>query len=196
MAVPVIRTVRSPTNVSMPAPVTCPTPPKSTKLMKRFYEPLVLQYVLDPTRGSHIRLEPLGSPDESEADDCKLRRSFVDTLAYICDFQRGGATVTAIALEMRSEGVVFWVAANEDVKQEVVLSLEEILRNLACQAGLDGVVDEESTPRVTESTFRGVVELGMPRMEAYWQLIQGPLERCLQVLQGEHSCDSGELIST
>jgi hypothetical protein len=162
--------------------------------MKRFYEPLVLQHILDPTRGSHIRWEPLGSLDESEVDDCKLRRSFVDSLAYICDFQKGGATVTAIALETRPAGeVVFWVAANEDVKKKVVLSLKGILKNLACRADLDGLVGEEPTERVTESTFRRVVELGMPRLKAYWQLMQGPLERCLKILESEQS--RGELIS-
>jgi hypothetical protein len=174
----------------MPAPVTCPTQPTSTKLMKRFYEPLVLQYILDPTRGSHIRLEPLGSQDESEVDDCKLRRSFVDDLAYICDFEKGGGTVTAIALETRPEGVVFWVAANEDVKTKVVQSLEGILKNLACR---DGLVGEKSTERVIESTFTSAVELGMPRVKAYWQLMQGPLERCLKILESEQS--SGKSIS-
>jgi len=184
-----------PNSASMPAPATRPTPPESTKLMKRFYEPLVLQHVLDPTRGSHIHREPLGSLDESELDNCKLRRSFVDSLAYICDFQKAGtgATVTAIALEMRPAGVVFWVAANEDVERKVVLSLEGILKNLAGLDGLDGVVDEESTVTVEESTFRLAVELGMPRVKAYWQLLQGPLERCLKILEGEQS--KGESIS-
>ena len=179
-----------PNSASMPAPATRPTPPESTKLMKRFYEPLVLQHVLDPTRGSHIHCEPLGSPDKSELNNCNLRRSFVNSLAYICDYQKGGATVTAIALEMRPAGVVFWVAANEDVEGKVVLSLEGILKNLA---GLDGVVDEESTVTVEESTFRLAVELGMPRVKAYWQLLQGPLERCLKILEGEQS--KGESIS-
>ena len=89
----------------------------------------------------------------------------MDSLAYICDFQKGGATVTAVALEKRLANVVFWVMANEDVKLKVVLSLEGILKHLA---GLDGVADEESIARVVESTFRWVVELGMPQMKAYW----------------------------
>jgi hypothetical protein len=158
--------------------------------MKRFCEPLVLQYVLDPIRGSHIRLEPPNSLDESEVDQCTLRRSFVESLAYICDFQKGGTTVAAVALEMRPAG---WVAANEDVKTEVVLSLEGILKNLARWAqGGDDVVDGESTARAIESTFIPVVELGMPRVKAYWELMQRPLERCPNILESEQS--RGELI--
>jgi len=177
----------------MPALAICPTPDKSTKLMKRFYEPLVLQHILDPTRGDHIQCEPLDTQDESELGDCKLRRSFVDSLAYICDFDKGGATVTAIALEKRPAGVVFWVAANESVNGRVVLSLEEILKGLV-GLGLDGVVDKESTAKVEESTFRRAVELGMPRVKAYWKLMQGPLERCLNILESEQN--KGELISS
>jgi hypothetical protein len=184
-------------NVSMPAPATPPTPLSlSPKLMKRFYEPLVLQHVLDPIRGSRIGCEFLSSLDESELDNRKLRRSFVNSLAYICDFKKGGATVTAIALETRPAGVVIWVAANETVKKNVVLSLEEILKSLAGLDGLDGVVDKESTAAVEESTFRRAVELGMPRVKAYWKLVQGPLERCLKILEDELEQSKGELISS
>ena len=118
-----------------------PSPCQTTgKLMRRFYEPLILQHVLGPTRGDRIQCEPLDTLDESELDNWNLRRSFLDRLAYICDFKKGGATVTAIALEQRPAGVVFWVVANENVKGNVVKALEKILKGLV---GLDGTTGDE-----------------------------------------------------
>ena len=158
---------------------TRPSHRKATdKLMMRFYEPLVLQHVLGPTRGDRIQCEPLDSPDESN-----LRRSFLNHLAYICDFRKGGATVTAIALEQRPAGVVFWVVANENVKDKVVKALKKILNGLA---GLDDTTDEQ-TATVEESIFRCAAELGMPRVKTYWQFMQDSLKKCLGVLESEQN---------
>ena len=173
-----------------------PTRPRhrkaADKLMMRFYEPLVLQHVLGPTRGDRIQCEPLDSLDESELDNGNLRRSFLNQLAYICDFKTGGATVTAIALEQRPTGVVFWVVANENVKEKVVKALGEILKDLA---GLDGGTTRERAATVEERTFRQAAELGMPRLKSYRKLMQGPLEECLKILnrEPENEQDKGEL---
>ena len=175
---------------------TSPTSPKhrkaADKLMMRFYEPLVLQHALGPTRGDRIQCEPLDNQDESELDDGKLRRSFLNNLAYICDFERGGATVTAIALEQRVAGVVFWVVANENVKDKVVKTLEEILKGLA---GLDGTTREREE-RVEERTFRYAAKLGMPRLKSYRKAMQESLKKCLRILDSEPESeqDKGELV--
>jgi hypothetical protein len=161
--------------------------------MMRFYEPLVLQHVLGPTRGDRIQCEPLDSLDESELDNGNLRRSFLNLLAYICDFKRGGATVTAIALEEKPAGVVFWVVANESVKDKVVEALDEILKGLA---GLDSTTGDEQAATVEERTFRCAAELGMPRVKTYWQSMQASLRKCLKVLETEPESEQnkGKLI--
>jgi len=172
---------------------TRPSPRKAAdKLMMRFYEPLVLQHVLGPTRGDRIQCEPLDSLDESELDS-NLRRSFLNYLAYICDFKKGGATVTAIALEQRPAGVVFWVVANENIKDKVVKALKEILKGLA---GLDGTTRDEQAATVEEKTFRCAAELGMLRVKTYWQFMQESLRKCLKVLESETESEQnkGEFI--
>jgi len=157
--------------------------------MMRFYEPLVLQHVLGPTRGDRIQCEPLDSLDESDLDNWNLRRSFLNHLAYICDFKKGGATVTAIALEQRPAGVVFWIVANANVDDNVVKALKEILNGLA---GLDGTTGDEQAAAVEERTFRCAAELGMPRVKVYWQSMQKSLRKCIGVLESEQN--NGELI--
>ena len=176
-----------------------PTAPRATprkpadKLMMRFYEPLVLQHVLDNTRGSHIPCQPPDVQDESELDNCKLRRSFLNQLAYICDFKKGGDTVTAIALEETPAGVVFWVAANRGVKDKVVSFLEGILKSLA---NLGGAAAVKSTAEAEDSIFRCVVEFGQPRVKAYWGLMQKKMDRCLTVLgKSESQSDKGKSIN-
>ena len=163
------------------------------KLMKRFYEPLVLQHVLGPTHSDCTQCEPLDSLDKSELDNCNLQRLFLNYLTYICDFKRGGATVTAIALEQKPAGVVFWVVVNVNVKDNVIKALEEILKGLA---GLDGTTGDEQAAMVEERIFRCAAELGIPRVKSYWQSFQESLTKCLRVLDREPESEQtkGELV--
>jgi hypothetical protein len=158
--------------------------------MRRFYEPLVLQHVLGHTRGSRIPCEQLRSEDGSELDDCTLRRSFVDSLAYLCDYEKGGPTVTAIALESTPEGVVFWAAANQNVRKKVDPFLHDILKVMA---GLGRAATEESLAAAEASTFRRAVNFGRHRVKTYWRFMQEPLEKCLKAL-GRYDSDKGELV--
>src|ERR1700683_2896355 len=94
---------------------TCPGPCKAIdKLMMQFYEPLVLQHILGPTYSDCIQCKLLDNLDESELDNWNLRHSFLNYLTYICNFKKGGTTITAIALKQWPAGVVFWVVANEN----------------------------------------------------------------------------------
>jgi hypothetical protein len=161
--------------------------------MRQFYKPLILQHVLDPTCSNRIQCGPLDGLDESELDNCNLQCSFLDRLAYICDFKKGGATVTAIALKQRPVGVVFWVVANENVKGNIVKALKNILKGLA---GLDGTTGNEWVAMVEEKTFRCAAKLGMPQVESYWHSMQVSLRECLKVLEKEPESEQnkGELI--
>ena len=40
---------------------------------------------------------------------CELKRNFLNQLAYVCDYIKGGDTVTAIALEAQPPLVTFWM---------------------------------------------------------------------------------------
>jgi hypothetical protein len=149
---------------------------RDEKLLKRFYEPLALQHALSeargtgpPCHGDHILRD---GQDESEMDH---RHSLVDMLAYVCDYQKGGETVTAIALEQRLEGVVFWIATNEGVEEKVTRFLKELLQSLA---DLDGAVAKASE----KMTLKRIVEFGKKRLEAYWKIVQRLSKRCQEVL--------------
>jgi hypothetical protein len=157
------------------------------KLMMRFYEPLVIQHILGETRGPRIPREP---PDVEpfQLDDCMLLRSFTDSLAYLCDYRKDGATVTAVALESRP-AVVFWVAANELDETKVNTFLETTLKVLA---DLGVSTSRASVEEAKEKIFRLAVEFGMERLIKYRQSLLETLKKYLNFL-GARENNRGEL---
>ncbi|KIV94910.1 hypothetical protein PV10_02631 [Exophiala mesophila] len=81
----------------------------NSKLLSRFYAPLTLLKVLDPCRGAQ---QPDLILDTSFNEQATLWRDFLDQLAYLCDFEKGGDTVTAIAVQRNAEYPIFWLATN------------------------------------------------------------------------------------
>ena len=147
--------------------------------MKRFYEPLVLQDALGRTRGDHIPRSPLDDSDEPYSDEWRLRRQFIESLAFICDYKKGGTTVTAVALEETPAATVFWVVSNDGVTTEVTTFLEDMLRDLAHV----NEVDATSLKETEENIFTRIVDFGKERVQAYGQFLQKPLEKCLGVIE-------------
>jgi len=162
-----------------PRPFRC----AADKLMMRFYEPLVIQHILGETRGPRIPREP---PDVEpfQLDDCMLRRSFVDSFAYLCDYRKDGATVTAVALESRPAGVTFWVAVNELDETKVKTFLDTILKILA-DLGIS--TSKKSIEEAKEEIFRLAVEFGMERLRKYQRSLLETLEKYLKFLNASEN---------
>ena len=99
------------------------------KLFHRFYEPLVLLYVLDPTQGSH---RPRSGADEALGDlsSQELRRRLMGVLAYLCDSDKGGSTFTAIGVT--SEPLTYHIASNKTPKPVIVQYLNTMFWSLTC----------------------------------------------------------------
>ncbi|KAI8944734.1 hypothetical protein F4801DRAFT_172088 [Xylaria longipes] len=76
-----------------------------SKLWNRFYEPLILLRVLGQTRGDH-------SPRLQEQPLYRV----LNNLSYLCDYDKGGSTTTAIGLEDDPAKYKFWVASNDAKK--------------------------------------------------------------------------------
>lgn len=148
------------------------------RLLKRFYEPLVLLHVLD--RNSEQRVpRSLDIRDSSDMELRELRRTFLDQLAYVCDKIKGGDTVTAIALEARPAGVVFWVASNSGVSTPTMKFLNQVLCSLKRLA----TCQTESARSTAEAELcQKCIEFSTRRVKAYQKLLQKPMELCLQNL--------------
>lgn len=83
--------------------------PVSLKLEKSFYESLVVLAILGKSRGANILShdEYHRDLDSSESNPQRLRRAYVRSLAYLCDYEKGGDSATAIAIQTTPRGLVY-----------------------------------------------------------------------------------------
>lgn len=94
------------------------------RLIHRFYESLILAKILVPAEGSHISIL------EDTFGQQFTRRRLLRNLAFICDFEKGGDTTTAIAIEERHDTFNFWVGCNTDPTKRIIPFLISVLCTL------------------------------------------------------------------
>ena len=145
---------------------------KRKKLLHRFYEPLVLLYVLDRTQGDHIlRQDPERLPS-GEISLQELQRNLLDALSYVCDFDKGGDTTTAIAAA--SAPLTYYVASNKDAAEEAV----PFLRSLLMRLGELYNVDPQRLSESENSILKYCVDFSGKRVKTYWRFLRDSLTKC------------------
>ncbi|KAH7327781.1 hypothetical protein B0I35DRAFT_472553 [Stachybotrys elegans] len=82
-----------------------------TRLLHRFYEPLILLEALGKTRAPPDRPDVL-------LDSRSRRRRIQDNLAYLCDTEKGGTTTSATGFELTAAGITLWIASNGAAAQK------------------------------------------------------------------------------
>lgn len=130
------------------------------KLLRRFYEPLILLSVLDPTRGAQ---RPDLITDRGLQGRQKLWRSFLDQLSFLCDAKKGGDTVTAIAAQRTVEHTVFWLASNSNARRKAKNHVEWILSRLNNLYE----ADLEETVRIENDITTRCIEFSSARINTY-----------------------------
>ncbi|KAF5660341.1 hypothetical protein FCIRC_12143 [Fusarium circinatum] len=96
---------------------------KYTRILSRLFEFLALFHILKRANGPHTIPRP---PTDLQG----LRRRFLSSLCFFCDYQKGGKTTTSIALESLENGVVFWIASNVSPNDRVIEFLSIVLESL------------------------------------------------------------------
>ena len=76
----------------------------SRKLLRRFYEPLLLLSALGQIRGQ--RIKPESDANSISPNIQKLRRSFVDGIAYICAYEK--VRVALLPLPLNRPHKAYW----------------------------------------------------------------------------------------
>ena len=89
-------------------------------------------------------------------------------MAYICDFRKGGSTVTAVALQKTYQGVTFWLAANETVKPKVTKFLRDILETLK--------KTKDQSDMVERQLIQKIVAFNEERLVYYWSIVDIELD--------------------
>ena len=148
------------------------------KLLHRFYEPLVLLHVLDNIQGDHIARAGSENPSLDGIPQNELRRRFLDSLSYICDSEKGGDTITAIAAAMPP--LTYYVACNKTPKANVISFLRSTLKQLGSVYGPDGRLCLEVENKVLEDC----VTFSQKRIKTYWKFLKCSLKKCRDSSQG------------
>jgi len=157
------------------------------KCLHRFYEPLVLLFALDPIQGDHLYLDCDRIPVD-EATPKELRRRFLNSLSYICDYKKGGDTVTAIGAA--NSPLRYYVACNKTPKEEVKRFLEAVFSQLG------QIYDMEPEERIKAESMilESCAKYSKPRIETYRRCLQGSLRECNTILQ-DNSMVVGKFLS-
>lgn len=156
------------------------------RLGRRFYEPLVLLNLLD--RNGEQRI--LNCPSEDDitplSQTRELRRDFLRQLAYVCDYVKGGDTVTAIALQKEPSNVTFWVASNKNISKNTISFLRGILTTLQC------ILSSEKDCSVIENEIsQRCIAFNLKRLKEYQILMRKYLIKCLVELKSAEEIEGG-----
>lgn len=153
----------------------------SNKVLYRFYEPLTLLYVLDRTQGDHIKRAGTETSSLEEISKQELRRRFLDSLSYMCDFKKGGDTVTAIAVA--SGPLRYHMSCNKGPEDKVTKFVKSVLATLA-------TVYSQSAQQRTETEndlLTKCSSFSEARLTAYWKILQSSLEKCWESAKHDKS---------
>ncbi|KAJ3570751.1 hypothetical protein NPX13_g5625 [Xylaria arbuscula] len=121
----------------------------------------------------------------SENKSVNTCRDFLNSFAYICDFKRGGSTVTAAALQRLSGSHILWLAANEGISKHVEAYAEQ-LRRLLVEINTTNLSD------LRNALFSLAVEKCGPRIKSYRDKVQDLAKRCKSHLAKGPSTPGGK----
>lgn len=150
------------------------------KLLHRFYEPLVLLFALDRVQGDHLYSESDRLPLD-DITDKELRRRFLNSLSYICDYQKGGDTTTAIGAAVSP--LCYHVASNKTPREKVKTFLEFIFSRLEQIYDMD----YEGRINVENEILQSCVRFSEQRIRTYWRFVQLAMADCDETLRDESS---------
>jgi hypothetical protein len=146
------------------------------RLLSRFYEPLVLVYTLGRTRGDRpcATTPPREDLDHLPLKD--LRRTFLSELAYMCDYDKGGETVTALGWEFTPERYIFWVGSNTGLKTKTIDFLVSLLTKIMHSSTTSSLVE------ITAEVASFCIGFATMRIRKYRSHLRPLLRRCISHL--------------
>lgn len=145
----------------------------SPKFLARFYEVLVLLRVLDQVQGDKIAKPILSADRLDQLETIEIRRKILYHLCIICDYQKGGFTVTALAAENVPSGPRYWLAANGHI-EKIRAFLFPVLQLLENQSLLDS--QDVETLATKDAFLERIVHFQRPRLREYWKLLNYHIE--------------------
>lgn len=146
------------------------------RLLSRFHEPLVLLYTPGRTRGGHTNVAMPPREDLANLPLKDIRRMFLNELTYMCDYDKGGETVSALALQDTPQKHIFWVASNTGSKMKVVEFLNSLFTKVLHMEAAPNI------PQLVAEVASQCISFATPRIKKYRSHLKPLLRRCISHL--------------
>ena len=97
---------------------------------------------------------------------------FPNELAYMCNFDKGGETVTAVGLQYTLQWHIFWVASNAGSKAKVVEFLNSLLIKILHRR------TDPNVPLLVAEVASQCISFAAPRVKKYRSHLRPLIRRC------------------
>lgn len=146
--------------------------------MENLYPRMILFEALAGFEGQH--------KSRATCDDIarETRHNFLDSFAYLCDVEKGGATVTAAALQSLQHSDFLWLAANDGVREEVLEYANVMLKHLCA-------VTAETMEKKKGTLLKIAVAKCSPRIHFYRRNVEKLAKRCRTTLKSVEGDEHG-----
>lgn len=151
-----------------------------TATSEGLYPRLALLQALPQLSNGHVRRTP-SSDNITEA-----RREFLDSFAYLCDIQKGGATTTAAGLQRLPKSNILWLSANEGIRSDIQSYADTILSKLR-------LVSSSTQKAIEHEIFCLAVEKCNSRIGTYKGEVRIYARNCRMQLRRESPNETGTM---
>ena len=137
---------------------------------------LLLLFALDPTAGERDKATP---PPEKHSQ--RIQRSFLNSVAYICDYKKGGSTTSAAAFQNTRYGPVLRLACNDSLPKEKFEDLQRII-------SLIKTSKSTSSSEGSRILLDEITQFSNLRLDTYSKFVVRDCKKCILSLSQVEPC--------
>ncbi|KAM4062046.1 deaminase domain-containing protein [Hirsutella rhossiliensis] len=158
------------------------------RALARLYEPLILLGILGKDCAPHVTTR------YTPGSIVGARRRFLKNLAVICDYTKGGATTTAIAVEEGAANFTFWLATNSDSSAAAAVEfLKGVLASLRAVCDVDGGTGTDADQGAERELMRAYAGFAEKRLKKESKLLFRFATRCREILEADSEDEGSDL---
>ncbi|KAF4999909.1 hypothetical protein FGRMN_2147 [Fusarium graminum] len=147
--------------------------------LELLYEPIVLEHTLQKAGKLPAYAQEDESPEtyETEFEDLRAFKFYVNKLAQVCDNERGGDTISALAVLQGTSGPHYVFGSNWKDKRALETT-ESFMRALLTLVGKKS--DDVKTMTLGKQALRFILLFNIPRLREYLNSLTNAVKECLE----------------
>lgn len=145
----------------------------------QLYQNLLLLLALNKPQAEKANTSPRSKQLPKDA-----RRSFLDAVAYICDYEKGGRTCTAAALNGTSMNRILWLTVNQQSQGHRQTKPKKHVEDV-----LSAIMKSTRGPNdVSDDLLHRVIRPSRSRIELYRRMALTACEECIKNVVDLEQC--------